>query len=127
MRDERVEVACAIRDEAELEPVGAKLVEHGQGVFVEVEVLRALPRQLDLHGALAGPFRVTAHAAEDALCERVPDLFIVDELGMPLKSLERARSRLLVQLRVELHAVAARRPDVAVGSELWAGPREREV
>ena len=43
MRDELVEVALAVRDEPDLDPVPTQLVEHGQRVLVQREVLVPLP------------------------------------------------------------------------------------
>ena len=92
VRDELVEVAARVRDEPELEPARAQLGEHRQRVLVELEVLGVLPGPRHLDRALVGRVGVAAHAADDPLGERDPDLLVVLELRVAPDALDR-RSR----------------------------------
>src|SRR5207248_719477 len=124
---EVVEVADAVRDEREGEAEPAELLEDRQRVLVEVEVVVLLPRALDRDGALAGALAVAAHAADDPLGERDPDLLVVPELRMPLERLDGRGPRLLITGRIEAQPELLAAAAVARRAELGARPHEREV
>ena len=98
---ELLEVALAVRDQPDPEPVAPHLLEHGHGIVVEVEVGVVLPAPHDLDGAGPRPVGVAAHATHDVLGERDPDLLVVDELGMGAQTGERSEPRLLVAVGIE--------------------------
>ena len=108
---ELLEVALPVRDQADPKPVVAERLEDGHGVVVEVEVRVDLPAPDDLGGARTRAVGVAAHAADDVLGERDPDLLVVDELGVRAQVLEGGEARLLVAVGVEREPV--RRPDAA--------------
>ena len=101
---ECVEVALPVRDQPDPEPVGSERIEHGDGVVVEVEVGVDLPATDDLDGAGARAVGSAAHATNDVLGERDPDLLVVLELGVHPQVGEGRDPRLLVPLRVEARA-----------------------
>ena len=126
VRDEDVEVAAGVRQQAELEVPGAEVVEHRQRVLEELEVVGALPGACHLEGArirVAG----AAHALDDPLGEEHPDLLVVVELRVPLQRRDRVAARLLVAVRLELEAEPRAEPAVTLGPEVGARLREREV
>ncbi len=125
--DELAEVARAVRDEADLEPVPAQLFEHRLDVLVDVEVVGVLPRMLDLLGDRPRRRRVSAHADDDSLRELDPELLVMAEVRMLLQRLERSRPRLVVPRDVELDPVTAPDAEVSLGPELGAGTGEGEV
>jgi hypothetical protein len=127
MPDEGVEVAGAVRDEAQLEPAAPQLLEHRQDVLVQVEVLRALPGLLDLEGAFTRPLRVPAHPDHDPLREQEPDLLVVLELRMALNGVVSAHTRFVVARGVELEPVATANPHVSVRAQFRPGSRDGEV
>ena len=127
VRDEGVEVAAGVRDEPELQPLRAQLLQHGRRVLEQLEVLGVLPGPRHLDRALVGAVGVAAHAADDPLGEGDPDLLVVLELGMALDPLDRPLARLAVARRVELEAEALAQAAVALGAELRPGPGDREV
>ena len=89
MLDELLEVALAVRDEPDPEPVTPQLVEHRKGVLVEREVLVPLPFADHLGRARACGTRIAPHPEDDLLGERDPDLLVVDELVIVLQRLDR--------------------------------------
>ena len=87
--DELLEVALPVRDEPDLQPVPAELVEHRQRVLVEREVLVPLP--LAHHVGRARP-RASASPpmpTDDLLGEGDPDLLVVHELAVALELVDR--------------------------------------
>ena len=70
MAGELDEVALPVRDQPDLEPVGAQRGQHGQRVVVEVEVVVHLPAPHHVDRARAGAARVAAHPPDDVLGER---------------------------------------------------------
>ena len=127
MARERLEVALPVRDQPDPEPVGPERLEHGDRVVVEVEVGVDLPAADDLDGAGARAVGSAAHATDDVLGERDPDLLVVLELGVHPQVGEGRDPRLLVALRVEAEPVRVPHPPVRIGPELRPGPREGEV
>ena len=127
VRDELVEIATRVRDEAELEPVPTQLLQHRQRVLVELEVLRMLPGLRHRDSALVGRVRTAAHPADDPLRERDPDLLVVLELRVAPDALDGPLACLAVARRVELEAEALAQPLVALGTELRAGLCDREI
>ena len=87
-------------------PARAQLVEHGDRVLVQLEVLVQLPALRDVDGARVRRGLHAAHAEHDALGEREPDLVVVVELGVPLEMHERRVARLVEARRVERQPVA---------------------
>ena len=122
-----VEVAPGVRDEAKLEPVRAELVEGGQDVFEELEVVRMLPGARHLDRTLVGALGVAAHAADDLLREENPDLLVVVELRVAFEGRDCVRTGLAVALWVELEPETLPESPVALRPEI--GPRlgDREV
>src|SRR5262249_5353028 len=92
-------------DEPELQLVCAQVVEHGQNVLVELEVLRDLPAALDLGRAFRGNRVRPSHADEDLLREAVPDRVVVEELRVALDVEDGGFTCALVGADVELDAV----------------------
>src|ERR671914_128076 len=127
VREELAQVAPRVRDEAELEAVAAQLLEHGQNVLVEIEVLGALPRARHLDRAFARPRDLSPHANDDLLRERDPDFLVVDELRMALDALERCGARISVAGGFELEAEPLAETAVTLGTEFRPRPRQREV
>jgi hypothetical protein len=129
MRDELVQVAAAVRDEPELEAMRAKLLQHGQRVLVERELVVQLPRLDDVGGTRRCCLRVDVvpHAADDALGEGDPDVVVVDELWTPLQRRDRMLAGRVVAPRVEHEPVPLADVPVALWAELGAGQGEREV
>ena len=82
VRDERVEIARAVRQETDLQAAPAQLLEHRQRIVVELEVMCVAPRSLHLAGGGVG-VADPAHPLDDPLGEEDPDLLVVVELGMP--------------------------------------------
>src|SRR5205807_8313861 len=78
-------------------------------------------------GALVRALGVAAHAADDPLRERNPDLVVVLEFRMPLQRRHCGLARGCVTRRVEGEPVALAEPPVPLRPELWTGPDEREV
>src|SRR5262245_61908936 len=101
MVGELLEIALTVRDEPDPQTVPAKLVEHRQGVLVEREVLVPLPLAHHLGRTRTGPARIAAHAQDDLLGERDPDLLVVNELVVLLQRLDRMRPRRGVQRWLE--------------------------
>ena len=126
VRDEVVEVARGVREQADLETAIAQRVEHRQRVVVELEVHRLRPAPLHLDGGGVG-VAGAAHADDDPLGEQHPDLLVVVELGMPFHLGEGLDARLVVAGGVEVEAVAEPERAVAVGAEVRAGPGDREI
>ena len=127
-RGELLEVALAVRDQADPEPVPRAAPRARARVVVEVEVRVVLPAPDDLDGARARAVGVAAHAPDDVLGERDPDLLVVDELGVRPQVLERGEPRRPRSDRGRARARAPpRRCRYASGPELGPGPREREV
>src|SRR5205085_9585272 len=85
------------------------------------------PGPLDRHRAVVRPLAVAAHAADDPLRERDPDLLVVLELRVPLERLDGRRPRLLVAGRVEAEAELRAAAAIALGPELRARLGQREV
>ena len=106
MARERLEVALAVRDQPDPELVAPERLEHGDRIVVEVEVGVDLPAADDLDGARARAVGVAAHAADDVLGERDPDLLVVHELGVHPQVGERREPRGLVAFGVEAEPVA---------------------
>ena len=127
MGDELAQVADPVRDEADLDARGAKLVQHRQHVLEELEVLGDLPAVLDLGRALRRDLRRTPHPEEDLLREAVPDRVVVQELGMALEVEHRGLARLLVAAEIEVETVTRGDPPVAFCGQLRARPAECEV
>ncbi len=94
--DELLEVTLAVRDQPDLHPMSAKLVEDGEHVLVEREVLVPLPLPHHVGRALPGAVRVPAHATNDLLGERDPDLVVVDEPPFALQRLDGRDPRVVV-------------------------------
>ena len=74
-----------------------------------------------------GRRRRAAHATDDVLGERDPDLLVVLELGVHAQVGERRDPRGLVALRVEAEPVRVPHPPVRLGPELRPGPGEGEI
>src|SRR3954454_23232161 len=126
MRDEDVEVAAGVGEEAELQLAIAQIVEHRQRVLEELEVVGALPRAGHLERAgvrVAG----AAHPLDDPLREQDPDLLVVVELRVALQRRDRIASRLLVAFGDEVEAETRAEPAVALGAEIGSRLRESEV
>src|SRR5581483_7509683 len=124
---ELAHVARGVRDEPDLQPGAAELVQHRQHVLVELEVLVALPAARQLDGDVVRARVVAAHAPHDPLREGDPDLLVVVVLGMALQVDERGVARLRVAHAVEDEPESLRAADVALGHQLGTRPREREV
>jgi hypothetical protein len=101
VRRKLVEIALAVRDQPDLETAAAEYVEHGERVLVEGEVLVPLPLAHHVGRARSSTAGVAAHAEHDLLGERDPDLFVVDELAVPLQLLDRCGARFAVAIGVE--------------------------
>src|SRR5918994_3345552 len=127
MRDELVQIAAAVGDEADLDPVLAQNRERRQRILVEREALVLLPGAHELLGARACPCGVAAHAADDLLGELDPELVVVDVVGMALERVERRQAGRLVEVRLERAAVPFPHLAVALRAKLRPGPCEREV
>src|SRR5919198_1592216 len=125
--DERIEVASAVRDEPDLQADAPQLVEHGKRVLVEVEVAVLLPRALDRDRAVVGQLARAAHAADDALRKRDPDLLVVLELGMSFERLHGGRASLLVARRVEPQAELLAAAAISLRPQFRPRLRQREV
>src|SRR5688500_12838205 len=125
--DERVEIAARVRDETDRHAARAEVVEDGQGVLVELEVLGVEPALGDRLGHLADPRPLAAHAAHDVLREANPDLLVVLELGMVAQVLDGGDARLGIARGIEGQPVALARSPVAVGPEQRPRLDEREV
>ncbi len=125
--DELVQVAAAVRHEPELEPVAAQLLEHGQRILVERELVVGLPHADQIHRAGVRSLGVASHPPDDLLGERDPDLVVVLELRMALERRVRGEPGRLVPLRVERQAVPLAEPPVSLRAELGTGQREGEV
>jgi hypothetical protein len=69
-------------------------------------VLGVLPRLRHRDRTLVGAVGVAAHAADDPLGERDPDLLVVLELRMALDPLDRSLAGLAVARGVELETEA---------------------
>ena len=86
------------------------------------------PAALDLDRAVADARAVAAaHAADDALGERNPDLLVVLELRVFLEALDSVDPRLLVALRVEVETVVPARATVGIGAQLGPRPGQCEI
>ena len=127
VRRELLEVALAVRDEAELEAVRPQHLEGRQRVVVEEEVLVLLPLAHDRGRARARAFVVAAHAADDVLREADPEVLVVRELGMVLQVIEGGQSGRVVPLRDRAPGRAARRSARIPPAPARARPEEREV
>src|SRR5438105_15651381 len=90
-------------------------------------MVRVRPCLRHLDGAVVGRVRIAAHAADDPLRERDPDLLVVVELRMTLERRDRGLARLLVARGVEYEPMPLAEPPIALGTELRSRPREREV
>ena len=121
MRDEVRDLAAAVGNEAQLQPVATQLLEHRQGVVVEVEVLGELPELRHLDCQVPRRRGVAAHAPDDQLGEGEPHLLVMPELGVALDLCDRPGACLEVGVRVELEPVLAAQVDVPLGAEV--GPR----
>src|SRR6266545_4002150 len=84
VRHERIEVAARIREQGELQTVTSQLVEHGQRIVEQLEVLRTLPGACHLDCAPIG-VADAPHPLDDPLGEEDPYLLVVFQLGMPLQ------------------------------------------
>jgi hypothetical protein len=80
--EEFVHVPSRVRHDPELQAVSPELRQYRRHIVEEIEVLGVLPGPRHLERKFGGPLRVPAHAADDALGERDPDLFVVAEIGM---------------------------------------------
>src|SRR5262249_55897066 len=109
------------------ETVRAQLAEHGLDILVDVEVLRVLPRPLDVVGDRAGSGRVAAHSDDDSLRELDPELLVVPKVGVLLDLLDRRGTSLVVQCDVQLDAVPPADPEVSLRTEFRPGTGEREI
>ena len=127
MGDELLEVPLTVRDETDLQPMPPKLVEDGERVLVEREVLVPLPLPHHVDRAFPGALRISAHSANDLLGERDPDLFVVHEPPFALQRLDRGRASLPVPVGLEREPVPLPHPPVPLGPELRPRPKEREV
>ena len=127
MRHELLKVPLAVRDEADLQGMAAQHRQHRQRVLVQREVLVSLPLPHHVLGARARAGRVAAHAEDDLLGERDPDLLVVHEVALRLQLLDRGRARSLVAARLQVEPVPLPDAAVSLGAELRAGPEEREV
>src|SRR5437764_878275 len=126
VRDEDVEVATGVRQQAELQSARAQIVEHRQRVLEELEVVGALPGARHLHRArirVAG----AAQALDDPLREEHPHLLVVVELRVALQRRDRVPAGLVVAVRGEVEAEVRPEPAIALGPEVRARLREREV
>ncbi len=127
MGDELLEVALPVRDQPDLHPVPAKLVEDGEHVLVEREVLVSLPLAHHVGRALPGAFRVPTHAADDLLRERDPDLVVVHEPPFGLQFLDGSGACFLVARRVERQPVPLADAPIPLRPELRPRPKEGEI
>ena len=125
---ELLEVALAVRDQADPSPCARSDCERRQGIVVEVEVGMNLPAPHHVDRAGTAPRGVAAHPADDVLGEGDPDLLVVHELGVRPADPSSAASRaVLVARRVEVEPVRRADAPVRLRPELGPGPREREV
>ncbi len=127
MGDELLEIPLPVRDEPDLQLVPAKLVEDGERVLVEREVLVSLPLAHHVGRALPGAVRVATHAANDLLRERDPDLVVVDEAGFALQRLDGSGACVLVATRIEREPVSLPHAPIPLGPELRTRSKEREI
>ena len=127
VRDELVEISLAVRDEPDLQAVSPELVEHGDRIVVEGEVLVLLPRSDHVGRALPGAVCVSAHAANDVLGERDPDLVVVHQLALALQLGDRRRPSGVVALGCEHEPVPLPHAAVSLRPELRPGSKEGEV
>src|SRR6266508_41486 len=102
-----------------------ELREHRLDVLVDVEILRLLPRLLDLVGDLPRARGAPAHPDHDSLGERDPDLFVVPVVRVILQALARGRAGLVVAGDVELDAVPPADPQVSLRPALGTRLGER--
>ena len=127
VRRELVEIALAVRHETDLDPVTPQLVEHGQRVLVQREVLVPLPLAHHVSGALAGFPGIAAHPEDDLLRERDPDLLVVHELVVALERLDRSQPRVRVEAGLEREPVPLPHAPVPLRPQLRPGPKQGEV
>ena len=127
MGDELLEVTLPVRHEADLHAMSAKLVEDGEDVLVEREVLVPLPLAHHVGRALPGAFRVSTHATDDLLRERDPDLVVVHEAPFGLQLLDGSGACFLVTRRVEREPVTLADAPIPLRPELRPWPKEREI
>ena len=109
MSRELLEVALPVRDQADAEPVVTELVEHGERIVVEVEVGVDLPAAHHVGRACPRAVGVAAHAADDVLGERDPDLLVVHELGVRPQIVEGREPCRLVAAGIEAEPVSSPR------------------
>src|SRR4029078_10301953 len=121
------EVASRVGDEADLQILGSQQVEHWKRVLVELEVRRVLPGARHLDGAFVGGVGVAAHAPNDPLGERDPDLLVVLELRVAADALDRLLAGCCVARGIEVEGEALAETAVPLRPELRPWPRDREV
>ena len=124
---ELVEVALPVGYEPDAQLVPPQLGKHGWRILVQREVLVPLPLAHHVDGARACPVLVPAHAGDDPLGERDPDLLVMDELAMSLELLDGVRACLPIAIGIEDEPMPLTQPPVSLGPQLGAGPEEREV
>ena len=125
--DELVEVALPVRDKPDPEPMPPQLLEDGQRILVQGEVLVTLPLAHHVHGARPRTGRAPAHSEDDLLREGDPDLLVVHQVALARQRLDRVDPSLRVALGVELEAVPLADAPVPLRPELRPGAKEREV
>ena len=103
--DELAQIADPVRDEPETELRGAQLVEHGERVLVQLEVLRHFPTLLDLGRTLGRNLLRPAHPDEDLGREAVPDRVVMQKLWVALEVQCGRLACIVVAGRVERDAV----------------------
>ena len=99
MLDELLEIALTVRYEPDHEPVTPQLVERGERVLVEREVLVPLPFTDHLGRTRACSTGIAPHPENDLLGERDPDLLVVNEIAIVLQRLDRARTGVVIATR----------------------------
>ena len=124
---ELLEIALPVRDEPDPQPVAPQLVEHGEGVLVEGEVLVPLPLAHHVHCARPRSVGPAPHPAHDVLRERDPHLLVVHEIASPLQLLDRSEPRPVVPPRIEHKPVPLPKPPVPLGPQLRPRPKQGEV
>src|SRR2546423_15088019 len=90
MLRECTHVSCGVRDESDLQPCSAQLLEHRDRILVQLEVLVALPSAGELEGDVVGYRLGAALPDDDPLRERNPLLLVVLERLRPFQTDEPA-------------------------------------
>ena len=124
---ELLEVALPVRDQADPEPVRRGEPRAPAGRRRRGRSWRGSPSGGRSRPRTPRPVGVAAHAADDVLGERDPDLLVVLELRMRPQVVECREARRFVASGVEAEPVRVPDAPVRLRPELGPGPREREV